>query len=163
MDKYDIEFIANHQYPHMMEVYDFACDGERGEVEFDGYYTAHDVSECEPPEYSMPKESYLLVKKYREGGPRIWMEPSDVSGYVTRHTEFCRDSYIYRVLIERRVKLQNTNSWSEDVDDDGRVYTVCYFPTDRQRLWFRVLETISAKHNEISVLTENVRITESTA
>jgi hypothetical protein len=159
MDNYDIQFTANHQYPHMLEVYDYACDGERGEVEFNGYYTIHDASEGYDPEISMPKEAHLLVTKYHDEEPRRWTDPADVSGFVTSHTELHRDRYIYRVLIERRVKLQNTNSWSEDVDDDGNVYTVCYFPTDRQRIWFRVLETISAKHNDVYIMSEKVRAT----
>jgi hypothetical protein len=103
--------------PYMRKVFGYAIDGSEGTVEFDGHYY---VSEPDSPRKgrSLPKIEFLLVKKEGEE----------------------RESDMYVVEVYRQEKLECTDVISTIDDDEGGEMSVCFFPTDHQRLYFRVLE-----------------------
>ena len=47
----------------------------------------------------------------------------------------------YIIEIYRRVIHESTDKISE-IEDDGVPMSVCFFPTDKQTIYFRILETI---------------------
>lgn len=102
-----------HPWPFMRKVFALTFDGSEGLDVFDGHYYVGDPGSPRSGR-NLPTTEFLLVKK--EG------EESECDMYV--------------VEILRRDKLECTDVISEVEEEGG----VCFFPTDRQRLHFRVLE-----------------------
>lgn len=111
--------------PFIDMVFNYENDGTEGILEFDGYYYVND-SDLEPDpsmpyqryQYSLPQELQMLV---------------------------CKDCLLvnaYEIEIYRREKICNTDKYSTVEEPDGSEMNVCFFPTDRQRIYFRVLDTI---------------------
>lgn len=106
-----------HPWPFLRKVFALTFDGSDGMIEFDGhYYVGDPESPCHGR--SLPTMEFLLVKKEGEES----------------------DSDMYVVEILRREKLACTDVSSEVEEEGGYTMNVCFFPTDRQRLYFRVLE-----------------------
>lgn len=152
---YKVYFHGGHGTPYTSEIYAFECDGETGMLEFNGYYYVNDGNETRFRD-SLPKEETISVQKRLPVEPRIWRteEPSflkDSNGtnplVPYEITEYRVDAYTYKILVERREKLYNTDEISTIEDDDGSEMNVCFFPTDRQRIYFRVLETLRSEQN----------------
>jgi hypothetical protein len=139
--KTEIHFHANsfsERHPHIKELIKYVNDGSEGYLHFDGYYYVYDGSE---DEYTKSRSEYaenLLPK-------RLLMD------VIVQETEpyhvFCGGSWFrtvsheqYEVEFYRREKLNCTDVISEIEDDDGEPMHVCFFPTDEQKLYFRVIK-----------------------
>ena len=152
---YEVFFRGGHGTPYTSEIYAFECDGETGMLEFNGYYYVNDDNETRFRD-SLPKEETISVQKhlpvepriYSSEGPSAFKDSNGTNPIVSFEvTEYRVDAYIYKILVERREKLYNTNEISTIEDDDGSEMNVCFFPTDRQRIYFRVLETLRSEQN----------------
>ena len=160
MDKYDIHFCASViGHPYIQTVFDYTCDGERGSLEFNGYYYVDDENESRF-DRKLPKEEILYVKHTLDVPTRTWIcqEESflkDSNGdkplVDMECTEYTIDKFVYKVLVERREKIQNTDVYSTVEDGDEGEMEVCFFPTDHQRIFFRVLETLVSEKTVKSV------------
>ena len=110
-------------HPYIHEIYDYQNDGVKGFIEFDGYYYVNDSdTELDPLiphqryQYSLPQEIQMLI---------------------------CRDCILinaYEIEIYKREKIYNTDTYSSVDDLDGSEMNICFFPTDYQRIYFRVLD-----------------------
>ncbi len=111
--------------PFINIVFNYENNGTEGILEFDGYYYVND-SELEPNQsvsyqryqHSLPQELQMLV---------------------------CKDCLLisaYEIEIYKREKIENTDKFSIVNEPDGSEMSVCFFPTDRQRIYFKVLDTM---------------------
>jgi hypothetical protein len=107
-----------HPWPFMRKVFALTFDGSDGTIEFDGHYYVGDPESPRQGRKNLPTTEFLLVKKEGEE----------------------RECDMYVVEIMRRETLDCTDVISEVEDEGGGKMNVCFFPTDRQRLYFRVLE-----------------------
>lgn len=162
MDKYSFEIIRDStNNPYFEEVYDYKCDGEKGELEFNGYYYVNDISNKNNNDIqfacSLPKEEMLCVTEFQDVPPRIWNEERrcsfiNIDGesplLMGECTERIVNEHLYKILVEKREKIINTSEYGPVEDNDGETINVCFFPTYRQKIYFRVLEIIYSKINE---------------
>jgi hypothetical protein len=114
----------------------FICDGSEGSVLFNGYYYVQD-SDIPSETGHLPKQMEIHVK-IREKEPYKEEYLEDGS---TRLYHVVYDEYFYIIEVYKRVKHESTNEISE-IEDDGEPMEVCFFPTDLQTLYFRVLKNL---------------------
>ena len=130
---------------------DYKCDGKEGFITFDGYFYVED----HPPPYPeddiyrrryshwLPKKQLLSVT-LRETEEKE--TPTDICGnYTITYKIFETRQYIVEVY--KRVVHECTDEYGdlEDDWDDGTPMKVCFFPTDKQTLYFRILENFWSK------------------
>jgi uncharacterized protein YkvS len=138
-------------------VYD--CDGKEGSIEFNGYYYV----ESGPPPYPEDSDTTLkpwekpqrrsewLPKKclmsmtYREKEPyKIVSDKKEMCSYLY-YNELKKDCYI--IEIYKMEKYESTDEISQ-IEDGDEMMDVCFFPTNKMKIWFRVLdEDITPKHS----------------
>lgn len=126
MDEFDIEFLnATGAGPSISELYNQSYDGSSGVVEFDGYYYVNnpDVAETNYRKYgrTIPTKEVAMIRIFRHG---VKIE-----------------SKLHIIEIYRRDIIKCTDRISTVDDDDGSEMKVCFFPSNHQRIYFRVLET----------------------
>ena len=131
----------------------YECDGKEGYITFNGTYHVENhpppypedeaLSRWERPrrytEY-LPKTHFLSVKK-RESDPyRV-----DVSANVTRNHYRIFEESLYMVEVYKKVIHECTDHYGPvDLEGDGEFTQVCFTPTNKQTVYFRVLETIES-------------------
>jgi hypothetical protein len=156
---------SSRKLPYVMEEEPiiFTCDGTEGSITFDGYYYVEDHAPPYPEDEALkpwerptrhsewlPKVLQLYVKR-RETEPykveRI--EPTDFDPLIgiesfggTTYYYKTLEEYAYEIEIYRRVVHESTDRISEEEDEDGTPMRVCFFPTNRQTLYFRVLKIV---------------------
>lgn len=113
------------------EPIEYFCDGKEGYIHFDGYYY---VENHAPP--------YLEDEAL---GPRrydVWL-PQKLTMFVQlfeKETYKELECLQYIVEIYKKVIHENTDVISDIEEGDGEKMKVCFFPTNRQTIYFRVLE-----------------------
>lgn len=123
---------------------EYTCDGKEGSITFDGYYYVEDhadsIQEDHAPEEGdaqyLPQTLYLFMNR-REKEP-YKTEVSEM-GYTTSHYRTIEE-YAYIVEVYKRVKHESTDRISNIEDSDGEDMKVCFFPTNKQTIYFRVLD-----------------------
>ncbi len=157
--------------PHIIDdaSVQYTCDGAEGTITFDGYYYVEDHAPPYPEDEALepwqrptrrdqwlPKILQLYIcrrdkEPYKVDPipPTVFSEESGISsiGGHTYHYH-TREEYAYNVEIYKRVVHECTDRISEEEDDDGTPMQICFFPTNRQTLYFRVLETLLEKVTE---------------
>ena len=135
------------------EPIEYQCDGKEGFIHFDGYYYVEDHAPPYPEDENMkpwerpnrrshwlPKKLHLIVTK-REKEPEV--KENSETNTTTYHYKVI-DQNFYFIEIYKREIHECTDRISKDVDldGDGELVDVCFFPTNRQTVYFRVLETL---------------------
>jgi hypothetical protein len=128
-------FHAPTPYISGQEPISYECDGKEGVIFFNGYYYVENhappypedelVERWERPrryDTWLPKEALLFVKE-EEGGKVI-------------------QDHLYRVEIYKKELYESTDSIGTDIDAGGEMIDICLFPTNKQRIYFRVLEEV---------------------
>ena len=130
---------------------DYKCDGVIGHLTFNGYYYVEDhappYEEDAPlPVWERQRHSAWLpqiVKMHallRETEPyRIERNETEI---WTRHHYKTIEENTYIVEIYKRVKHESTNEYSDEVDSGGEEMKICFFSTDKQTIYFKVLEKL---------------------
>jgi hypothetical protein len=122
LNPYDPE---DHRNVYIRELFHYECDGSGGKFEFNGYYYVEDSA--------LPKKHSLCYRRW------------DVSGAIV-------DEQTYLVEIYRREVVKDTSVFTptrRELEERGETTTeedddwggICFFPTKRQVLYFRVLDT----------------------
>ena len=143
---YQYEEDTHQQTPYIcgQEPIEYSCDGKEGYIHFNGYYY---VENHAPP--------YLKDEALRQRRYDVWLpqklkmitqlrekEPykEEVVDNVT--TSYYKELECLQYIIEvyKKVIHKNTDVIGEIGDDDGENTRVCFFPTNRQTIYFRVLE-----------------------
>jgi hypothetical protein len=118
---------------YVRKLYDYVNDGENGHIEFNGYIY-YDVGNETKYNRSLTK-SILCMTEYSAEGIVNSDKPEVTTYSFIQH-------HIYEVEFYRREIIKNTNAYSTIEEDDGTEMNVCFFPTDRQRVYFKVLREI---------------------
>jgi hypothetical protein len=115
MDTLHVQFhgIHNGAYPYMLTVYSYTEEDGEFCIEFDGYLYA--------------TEDQFPVRC--------------IASIIQEDSKESPKSMHAIVRIDRRETVQNTSVYSE-MDDFGESMKVCFFPTHRQKIWFRILEDL---------------------
>ena len=126
----------------------FVVGGE-GTISFDGYFYVDDAAELTPEEELLPHWKrptrfgrnlpieLRMVMRHREKEPsRREVTPE---GWTRNHYNVLEEHDCI-INVYKRVTHESTNRVSEIEDDDGEPMSVCFFPTNRQTLYFRIVE-----------------------
>jgi hypothetical protein len=145
---YGYEKNTHKQIPYIcrQEPIDYFCDGKYGYIHFDGYYY---VENHGPPYLG---EEALGQRRYNAWLPQTLRMFSqlfekypykvDVVDNVTKSYYKEIESIQYIIKIYRKDIHENTDVVSEIDDGDGENMKICFFPTNRQTIYFRVLEIL---------------------
>ena len=133
----------------------YKCDGKEGSICFDGYYYVEDTPPPYPedldiklriwerpkrwPEH-LPKTLYMHMR-HREKEP--YKEEYDSIDKCTRVVYKILEEHKYIIEVYKRIIHECTDEYSEVTEEDGSIMNVCFFPTNRQTIYFRVLEPSS--------------------
>jgi hypothetical protein len=130
---YDYEERTTRQTPYIcnQEPIEYFCDGKEGYIHFDGYYY---VENHAPP--------YLEDEGL---GPRrydVWLPQKLIMFVQLFEKEAYKELECLQYIVEvyKKVIHENTDVISDIDDGDGENMKVCFFPTNRQTIYFRVLE-----------------------
>ena len=122
------------------EPIEYVCDGNEGHIHFDGYYYVEDE----------PLEQWDRPRRHQEWLPQkliMCMQLCEKEPYKVEVVNNATRSY-YKELdklqcvveIYKRIIHEKTDVLSEIEDSNGETMNVCFFPTNRQTIYFRVLE-----------------------
>ena len=124
---------------------EYICDGKEGSICFDGYFYVEDHAPPYPEDGG--KEPWECERR------RVWL-PKKLKMYVSRketepykqegNTSYFNivEEHVYIIEVYTRVIHECTDKYSEIEEDNGEIMNVCFFPTNKQTLYFRVLETL---------------------
>ena len=88
----------------------------------------------------LPQKHFLFVKVREKDPYRV-----DVSGNATYTYYRTLEDNAYMVEVYKKVIHENTDQYGEvDLEGDGELTQVCFTPTNRQTVHFRVLEVINS-------------------
>ena len=127
----------------------YECDGKEGTIEFNGYFY---VENNQPP---YPEDEALhpwdRPKRYSEWLPKQFAmdfthrdkEPYNI---IVDKEKMCsyqhykeHEKHFYKIEIYKKEVYESTDEISEIQDEDGELMNVCFFPTNKIKMWFKVL------------------------
>lgn len=121
-------FSAEHhgREPYIQEFIDYTLDGANGYIHFNGYYYV--------PDEEFPKRIFFITGL------------NEVVASEEGYTKYeLQDAHMYEVDIFKRDIVRKTDQISEIEDEDGTPMRVCFFPTNEQKLHFRVLNEFKSQ------------------
>ena len=133
-------------YIRGQEPIEYFCDGKEGYIHFDGYYYVENhappyleddaVGPCRCNSW-LPQKLVMFSRLFEK-------EPYEVEvlDNVTKSYYKEIESLQYIVEIYKKEIHENTDVISEIDDGDGEKANICFFPTNRQTIYFRVLEIL---------------------
>ena len=147
---YQFEEDAYQQTPYIcgQEPIEYLCDGKEGCIHFNGYYYVENHSppyledevlerKDRPRRYDVCLPQKLkMITQLREKEPY----KEEVVDNVTKSYYKEIESLKYIVEIYKKEINEITDVISEIDDGDGEKLNVCFFPTNRQTIYFRVIE-----------------------
>ena len=135
-------------YIHGQEPIEYFCDGKEGYIHFDGYYylenhappyTEDDELEMwdRPSRYDtwLPQKLIMFMQLREKEPYKVEVNDNVTQSYYTE-----LENVRYVVEIYKKIIHENTDTISEIEDDDRKPMRVCFFPTNRQTIYFRVIE-----------------------
>jgi hypothetical protein len=138
-DLRDFQFFSKeHRNPYIQELYEFNILETEGFIYFNGYYYVLDNE--------LPRR--LFINTYvRE------KEPYEDNGHQTSYKIIEND--FYEVDVYKIEKIENTNNYSELDDEDGSTMTVCFFPTDKQKIYFKIINKFNRYEEMLDKMSES--------
>ena len=117
----DREKVRRSPYVRKVLQYDISS----GFIEYDGYFY---IEESDLP------LTYILHLGEREKSPYKIEDDRYYYNYVFEH--------LLQIEIYRRESFEDTSVISDDIDEEGEPMRICFFPTNRERIWFRILKNM---------------------
>lgn len=119
-------FSKERRDPYIQRLIEFNIGGAEGYIQFDGYYY---VMNEEFPKHIFFNTTLREAEPYEE---------------ETREDEYhCKyrvlEDDFYEVEIYDRQYIKNTSSYDEVDEEDGSKMRICYFPTNEQKIYFKVI------------------------
>ena len=135
-------FPSSKRVPHIQQLFEYECDGKEGHFMFDGYYYVDDLP-SDIHSNSLPQTLRMRMRRYSTlpEDTETWFTQEMMLGCLSevKHTKTKNlEDYDYTIEIYKRIKHQDTSYISEFEDEDGPA-RICFFPTHKQTLYFRVL------------------------
>ena len=118
-------FSRERRDPYVEYLIDFQVSETEGFIHFDGYYYVMNEE--------LPKRLFFNTT-VREDTP--YEEKETMYGYECKYKTV--EDKFYEVEIYDRVKIENTSEYDE-VDEDGHKMKICYFPTNEQKILFKII------------------------
>jgi len=112
-------------------LYDYMNDGQTGFIEFNGYFY-YSIGDESNDRYEKVKNAVLCVCNIHDRENILPPRPD---------SERLCDTF-WEIEFTHREILKNTDSISQIEDQDGSVMDVCFFPTNYQRIHFKILREI---------------------
>ena len=121
----DIHFQSS-PWLYIMELFDYQYDSEQneGSIEINGYFYVCNRDEEQDEHAGLPRKKLISISSFRN--------------------KELVDYHLYHVSIYRRQIIKNTDVISTIEDGGGSEMNVCFFPTSRQRFFFKVLREIKS-------------------
>lgn len=145
---YGTETSTHQPIPYIcrQEPIEYFCDGKEGYIHFDGYYYVENHAPSAPYIDTLDtstKYTTWLPQKLRMFTQMCEKEPYKVEVIDTMVNSYYKEieTQSYMVEIYKKIIHENTDVISEIADDDGNNMNVTFFPTNRQTIYFRVIET----------------------
>ena len=157
--EYEIGMRRRVPYICGQEPIEYFCDGKEGYIHFDGYYyvenhappyledDALDILD-RPTRYDvwLPQKLIMFTQLFEKEPYKV-----EVVDNVTKSYYKELENLKYIIEIYKKVIHENTDVISEIEDDDREKMMVCFFPTNRQTIYFRVIEICAKSCVEIGV------------
>ena len=134
-------------YIHGQEPIEYFCDGKEGYIHFDGYYYVEnhappyleDEAIDGPCRYNawLPQKLVMFSRIFEKEPYKVEVLDNTTKSYFKEI-----ESLQYIVEIYKKEIHENTDVISEIEDDNRDTMRVCFFPTNRQTIYFRVLEIL---------------------
>jgi hypothetical protein len=121
-------FSKNRRDPYIQEVFDYTINDQTGVIHFDGYYYVENEE--------FPRRTFYVTQLV-ESEP--YQSEVNEQGLVVNSYKTLEEKF-YEIEIFDRVKLKNTNEYDEVEEEDGHKMRICYFPTDEQKIYFKVIQ-----------------------
>ena len=140
---------GNQQTPYIcgQEPIEYFCDGKEGYIHFDGYYYVENHAPPYPEDEAL--EHWDRPRRHSEWLPQkliMFMQLLEKEPYKVEVVDNVTRSYYkdlenvqYNVEIYKMIIHEKTDVISQIDDEDGEPMNVCFFPTNRQTIYFRVL------------------------
>jgi hypothetical protein len=124
-----------HSRPHVREVFELSIQGDKGFLLYDGYHRI----ENHPPPY--PEYEQWNVSFGDQRTPHEEWLPQDLTMivYETNREKKEQIDITYHICGTKREIIECTDVYSKDVDPCGEEMEICYFPTNKQKLYFDIL------------------------
>ena len=117
-----------HSRPHVREVFELSIQGDKGCLIFDGY---HRVENHPPP--------YPEYGKWDTPYENWFPQPLTMIVYETNKEKKESTEIRYEICGTKHEIIECTDSYSKDIDPWGEEMEICYFPTNKQKLYFDIL------------------------
>lgn len=125
------------------EPIEYFCDGKDGYIHFDGYYYVENhappyLERGDRPERydTWLPQTLVMFAQLHEKDPYKTEVVDNTSIYYYKEIE----SIQYIIEIYKKDIHENTDVISEIDDGDGENAKICFFPTNRQTIYFRVIK-----------------------
>ena len=144
---------SSHRIPYIrdQEPIEYKLDCSEGSITFDGYYYVEDHGPPYPEDELLPfcerperRSQYLpqIVDMHVHVCERIPYREEKIGDFLYINYKTI-ENHMYKVEIYKRVIHECTDQISE-LEEDGEIMHVCFFPTDKQTIYFRILEKTDA-------------------
>jgi hypothetical protein len=144
---YDYEERTSRKTPYIcnQEPIEYFCDGKEGYIHFDGHYY---VENHEPPyledeglgrrryDVWLPQKLTMFVQLFEKEPYKAEVVDNMTTRIYYKELECLQ----YIVEVYKKVNHENTDVISDIEEGNGEKMKVCFFPTNRQTIYFRVLE-----------------------
>ena len=145
---YEYEIGMRRRVPYIcgQEPIEYFCDGKEGYIHFDGYYY---VENHAPPYLEddalgpwrcntwLPQKLIMFSRLFEKEPFNVEVVDNTTKSYFKE-----LESLQYIIEIYKKVIHENTDIISEIEDNNRDTMRVCFFPTNRQTIYFRVLEIL---------------------
>jgi len=125
------------------EPIEYFCDGKDGYIHFDGYYYVENhappyLERGDRPERydTWLPQTLVMFAQLHEKDPYKTEVVDNTSIYYYKEIE----NFQYIIEIYKKDIHENTDVISEIDDGDGENAKICFFPTNRQTIYFRVIK-----------------------
>ena len=142
------ENVTHQRTPYIcgQEPIEYFCDGKEGYIHFDGYYYVENHAPPYLEDESIGQRRYntWLPQKLVMFSLVFEKEPYEVEVFDNVAKSYYKEIESHKYIVEIYKKEINeiTDVISEIDDGDGEKLNVCFFPTNRQIIYFRVLEIL---------------------
>lgn len=135
-------FSKDQRNPYIIRLIDYTVSDKEGSIVFDGYYYVLDEE--------FPIRTFYNTTLHEE---KPYEEETTDEGTIAKYRNL-EDTY-YEIEFYDRQKLENTSKISEIEDEDGSPMRVCFFPTHKQKIQFRVIKQFDSFEEFLNRATEH--------
>ena len=137
----------------------YECDGKEGSIEYNGYYYVENSGPPYPEDSDTSLKPWERPSRYSEWLPKkclmsLTYKEKEPYKIVRDDIKMCSHLYYneikkdyYVIEIYKKETYECTNEISQ-IEDGDEMMDVCFFPTNKMKIWFRVIEDdLMPKHS----------------